>query len=151
MSKNKTPNPWYIGVVSGMASYIDSAAIVSSGTALVIYQKTMGITALQIGILSGLLTLSIAAGAFGGGRLGDRIGRRNVFIITMAMIFIGTLALAFGLNFPFLVLIYLSLSRLSPKRRTIKTAAILSACPIYSGWWELAPRWGSPLSSATGG
>ncbi|PLC60540.1 MFS transporter [Citrobacter sp. L55] len=104
MSKNKTPNPWYIGVVSGMASYIDSAAIVSSGTALVIYQKTMGITALQIGILSGLLTLSIAAGAFGGGRLGDRIGRRNVFIITMAMIFIGTLALAFGLNFPFLVL-----------------------------------------------
>lgn len=87
-----------------MASYIDSAAIVSSGTALVIYQKTMGITALQIGILSGLLTLSIAAGAFGGGRLGDRIGRRNVFIITMAMIFIGTLALAFGLNFPFPVL-----------------------------------------------
>ena len=73
MSKNKMPNPWYIGVVSGMASYIDSAAIVSNGTALVIYQKTLGITALEIGMLSGLLTLSIAAGAFGGGRLGDRL------------------------------------------------------------------------------
>ncbi|MDN8598947.1 MFS transporter [Citrobacter sp. S2-9] len=104
MSKNKTPNPWYIGVVSGMASYIDSAAIVSNGTALVIYQKTIGITALEIGILSGLLTLSIAAGAFCGGRLGDRIGRRNVFITTMAMILLGALALAFGLSFPFLVL-----------------------------------------------
>lgn len=103
MSKNKTPNPWYVGVVSGMASYIDSAAIVSNGTALVIYQKTIGLTALEIGILSGLLTLSIAVGAFCGGRLGDRIGRRNVFIITMAMILIGTLAMAFGLSFPFLV------------------------------------------------
>ncbi len=103
MSKNKAPNPWYVGVVSGMASYIDSAAIVSNGTALVIYQKTIGITALEIGILSGLLTLSIAAGAFCGGRLGDRIGRRNVFIITMAMILIGTLAMAFGLSFSFLV------------------------------------------------
>ncbi|HED1310059.1 TPA: MFS transporter, partial [Kluyvera ascorbata] len=104
MAKNKTPGPWYIGVVSGMASYIDSAAIVSNGTALVIYQKTIGITALEIGILSGLLTLCIAAGAFCGGRLGDRIGRRNVFIITMAMIVLGTLALAFGLSFHFLLL-----------------------------------------------
>lgn len=103
MAKNSTPGPWYIGVVSGMASYIDSAAIVSNGTALVIYQKTIGITALEIGILSGLLTLCIAAGAFCGGRLGDRIGRRNVFIITMAMIVIGTLALAFGASFHFLL------------------------------------------------
>ena len=30
------PNPWVVGVVSGMASYIDSCAIVSSGTAVVI-------------------------------------------------------------------------------------------------------------------
>lgn len=101
--KNKTLNPWYIGVVSGMASYIDSAAIVSNGTALVIYQKAIGITTLEIGILSGLLTLSIAAGAFCGGRLGDRIGRRNVFIITMAMILIGSLALALGQTFLFLL------------------------------------------------
>ena len=102
--KNKTLNPWYVGVVSGMASYIDSAAIVSNGTALVIYQKTIGTTTLEIGILSGLLTLSIAAGAFCGGRLGDRFGRRNVFIITMAMILIGSLALAFGQTFLFLLL-----------------------------------------------
>lgn len=102
--KNKTLNPWYIGVVSGMASYIDSAAIVSNGTALVIYQKTIGTTTLEIGILSGLLTLSIAAGAFCGGRLGDRFGRRNVFIITMAMILIGSLALAFGQTFLLLLL-----------------------------------------------
>lgn len=104
MSTNKTPNPWYIGVVSGMASYIDSAAIISNGTALVIYQKTIGTTAAEIGILSGLLTLCIALGAFAGGRLGDRIGRRKVFIITMGMIMVGTILLAFGLSFSALLI-----------------------------------------------
>ena len=102
MDKNTQPNAWYVGVVSGMASYIDSAAIVSNGTALVIYQKAIGITATEIGILSGILTLCIALGACVGGRLGDRIGRRNVFITTMAMIVAGTLLLAFGKLFPLL-------------------------------------------------
>lgn len=103
MSDLKQPNPWYVGVVSGMASYIDSAAIVSNGTALVIYQKALGITAAEIGILSGILTLCIALGAFFGGRLGDYYGRRNVFIITMAMVLIGSLLLAFSANFGFLL------------------------------------------------
>ncbi|MCP2005791.1 UNVERIFIED_ORG: inositol transporter-like SP family MFS transporter [Buttiauxella agrestis ATCC 33320] len=96
MGKLKVTNPWYVGVVSGMASYIDSAAIVSNGTALVIYQKAIGITSADIGVLSGVLTLCIAIGAFLGGRLGDRLGRRKVFIATMAMIVLGSLMLAFG-------------------------------------------------------
>ncbi|HEY2453872.1 MAG TPA: MFS transporter [Scandinavium sp.] len=103
MSEIKQPNPWYVGVVSGMASYIDSAAIVSNGTALVIYQKTLGTTATEIGVLSGVLTLCIALGAFFGGRLGDYYGRRTVFIITMAMVFIGTLFLSFGASFALLL------------------------------------------------
>lgn len=100
----KQPNPWYVGVVSGMASYIDSAAIVSNGTALVIYQKTLGTTAAEIGVLSGVLTLCIALGAFCGGRLGDYYGRRKVFIITMAMVLMGTLLLAFSSSFPALLI-----------------------------------------------
>jgi MFS transporter, SP family, inositol transporter len=100
----KQPNPWYVGVVSGMASYIDSAAIVSNGTALVIYQKALGITSTEIGILSGVLTLCIAVGAFSGGRLGDCYGRRNVFIVTMIMVVIGTLLLAFSGSFNFLLM-----------------------------------------------
>jgi len=99
----KMPNPWYVGVVSGMASYIDSAAIVSNGTALVIYQKAQGTTSLEIGILSGVLTLCIALGALFGGRLGDCYGRRNVFIITMAMVMMGTVLLAFSSTFAFLL------------------------------------------------
>ena len=52
----KAPNPWYVAVVSGMASYIDSCAIITSGTALAIYQSALVGTAhalsnLQFGAL----------------------------------------------------------------------------------------------------
>jgi len=76
-------------IVCGMASYIDACAIVSSGIALVIYQHSIDTTPNQIGILSGALTICIAIGALLGGRLGDKYGRRSVFIVTMAMIVIG--------------------------------------------------------------
>jgi inositol transporter-like SP family MFS transporter len=76
-----------------MASYIDAAAIVSSGTALVLYQQSIGITGGEIGVLSGALTFCIAIGALSGGRLGDLFGRRTVFIATMAMTVLGAAVL----------------------------------------------------------
>lgn len=42
-TRNRHVNPWWVATVSGMASYIDSCAIISSGTALVIYQQTFGL------------------------------------------------------------------------------------------------------------
>lgn len=93
------PSPWWVAIICGMASYIDAAAIVSSGTALVLYQHSIGITESQIGILSAALTLSIAAGAFTGGSLGDRFGRRTVFLCTMAMIALGALLLILAPGF----------------------------------------------------
>lgn len=103
-SVRRAPNPWWVGIVSGMASYVDAAAIVSTGIALVIYQHALGITAGQIGVLSGALTLGIAIGAIVGGRLGDRLGRRSVFMATMAMIVIGSALLVFSAAFPVLFL-----------------------------------------------
>jgi Sugar phosphate permease len=66
-----------------MASYLDAAAIVSTGTALVLFQEALGLDAASIGRLSSLLTVMIAVGALAGGRLGDRFGRRHVFSVTM--------------------------------------------------------------------
>jgi inositol transporter-like SP family MFS transporter len=77
------PKPWYVAVVAGMASYLDAATIVSSGNALVMYQKPLGLTGDQIGVLAFSLTLGIAIGAATGGRLGDRFGRKPVFSVTM--------------------------------------------------------------------
>jgi inositol transporter-like SP family MFS transporter len=86
-----------------MASYIDAATIVATGIALVIYQHTIGITPDQIGILSGMLTLSIAIGAIFGGRLGDAFGRRRVFLVTMLIVIVGIALLVFGSSFPALL------------------------------------------------
>ncbi|KJL32490.1 MFS transporter [Microbacterium azadirachtae] len=99
----RQPNPWWVGVVCGMASYIDAATIVATGIALVIYQHTIGITPDQIGILSGMLTLSIAIGAIFGGRLGDAFGRRRVFLVTMLVVIVGIALLVFGSSFPALL------------------------------------------------
>lgn len=99
----RAPNPWHVGVVCGMASYIDASAIVATGIALVMYQQTIGITSGQIGVMSGALTMCIAAGALVGGRLGDRVGRRRVFLVTMALIACGATLLTLGATFPVLL------------------------------------------------
>ena len=98
-SQAKTINPWYITVVCGMASYIDACAIIGSGIALVIYQHSIGTTPDQISRLSAALIVCIAVGALLGGRVGDRYGRRSVFIVTMAMIVIGSAMLTLMSSF----------------------------------------------------
>ncbi|MEW1835984.1 MFS transporter [Microbacterium sp. NPDC079995] len=95
-STRRAPRPWHVAIIAGMASYIDAAAIVSSGTAFVLFQQSIGLQPDQIGVLSAALTFSIAIGALVGGRLGDRFGRRSVFLVTMVMIAAGGTALTFG-------------------------------------------------------
>lgn len=85
-----TPNPWYVAVLSGMVSYLDAGAIVTTGTALVIFRQSFGIDDLQYGILSALLTIAIGVGALIGGPAGDRFGRKPVFLTTLTMFVIGT-------------------------------------------------------------
>lgn len=99
----KTPNEWWVGLVAGMASFVDAMAAVGIGIALVIYQATIGITPGEIGIATGVLTFCVAIGAFVGGRLGDRFGRRSVFIVTMVMIIIGSALGTFGTAFPIIL------------------------------------------------
>ena len=92
-SQGRRVNPWFVAVVSGMASYIDSAAIITSGIALVVYQTCFGLDTAQFGILSAALTFCIAIGSIAGGRLGDRYGRKPVFSVTMLMLIVGAILL----------------------------------------------------------
>ena len=100
----KQVNPWWVAVINGMASYIDSCTIITSGVALVIYQNTYGLTDIQFGALSAALTFCIAIGSIFGGRLGDLFGRKPVFSVTMIMLVVGALIMVFSSNFALLLL-----------------------------------------------
>ncbi|MCC2591863.1 MFS transporter [Tessaracoccus sp. OS52] len=100
---SRRPNPWWVAIVAGMASYIDAAAIVSFGIVLTIYAATLGFDPGQVGIAAGALTFGIAVGAVVGGQLGDRFGRKPVFSVTMGVIIVGALVGMFATSFaPFL-------------------------------------------------
>lgn len=96
LGKVRTPRPKWTALISGMASYIDAAVIVSTGIAVVIYKDLLGLTDSQVGAMSSLLTFMIAIGALVGGYTGDRFGRRRVFVVTMALIVAGALLLMFA-------------------------------------------------------
>lgn len=85
LDQSRPVRPWWVGLVCGMASYVDAAAIITFGIAVIIFQQTLGLDAFQVGVASGALTLGVAVGALLGGRLGDRFGRRPVFTITMVV------------------------------------------------------------------
>lgn len=87
---------WRVAILAGMASYLDAGAIITSGSALVLYKDAFGLTLAQIGQLSAVLTGLFAIGALVGGRLGDRYGRRKVFAVTMLGLAVGTAMLTFA-------------------------------------------------------
>lgn len=95
----RAARPWWVAVVSGAASYIDAAALIGFGTAIVILQAAMGLTPLEVGLVSGSLTFGVAIGALAGGGLGDRLGRRPVFTVTMVLILLGVGALILAPSF----------------------------------------------------
>jgi inositol transporter-like SP family MFS transporter len=98
------PRPaWRVAILAGMASYLDAAAIITSGGALVLYKDRFGLSLAQIGQLSAVLTALFAIGALVGGRLGDRFGRRRVFTTTMIGLALGSAMLAFAPSLAVLV------------------------------------------------
>ena len=90
--------PWKTAILAGMASYLDAAAIVTTGIALVLYAPTLGLSNNDIGIISGLLTLFFAIGALIGGRLGDRFGRRRVFSVSLLVYAVGSAVLTLAIH-----------------------------------------------------
>ncbi|HEX6355683.1 MFS transporter [Actinophytocola sp.] len=85
-----TNRPWKTATLAGMASYLDSGALVTSGIAIGgAYAVPLGLDPGTIGALLGLQTLMFASGALVGGRLGDRFGRRRIFSLSLLLYAVG--------------------------------------------------------------
>jgi MFS transporter, SP family, inositol transporter len=87
--------PWRSSILAGLASYLDSATIVSTSIALVLYEKPLHLSSWTIGAVSAVLTVSIAVGALVGGRLGDLVGRKRVYAVDL-LVYAAGVALLLG-------------------------------------------------------
>jgi inositol transporter-like SP family MFS transporter len=86
--------PARLVLVAGSASVLDSAAIISVGSALPLWRERFDMGAVQVGVVSGSLTLAIAVGALAGGFIADRVGRSRVFALTLGVYAAGAAAVA---------------------------------------------------------
>lgn len=94
MSTLAPSRPRRTAFLAGMASYLDAGAITTTATAMILYQDALNLTEGDVGLILGLLTITFGIGAFVGGRLGDRFGRRRVFTLSLIAYVVGVTVLA---------------------------------------------------------
>lgn len=90
--------PWKLGLLAGMASYLDAGAIVAVSVSLAIWQAKYGMSPFEVGLAPALLTISVAIGSFIGGSLGDRIGRKRIYAVDLLVFCAGLAVLLLAPN-----------------------------------------------------
>ncbi|MDQ4501569.1 MFS transporter [Sinomonas sp. ASV322] len=102
------PNAWWVGVVCGLATFVDTGITTGIPIALVLFQALKpdmpGLSPTEVGLLTGALTAGVAIGSLLGGRLGDHWGRRTVFLVTMAVTAVGAAIPLLGVALPTLLI-----------------------------------------------
>ncbi|GAA0927554.1 MFS transporter [Pseudonocardia zijingensis] len=88
-------------VLGGLFEVFEQLILSSLGPAL---QEAFGIDAARISILSSITLLAVVAGGIIGGVLGDRLGRRSVLSVSLAIYCIGTVISAFSPTYEVLAL-----------------------------------------------
>jgi sugar porter (SP) family MFS transporter len=83
-----------ITALGGLLFGYDTGVV--SGALLFLHTSFSNVTAFDKELVTGLLLAGAAVGAFGSGRLADRIGRRSVILITAVVFVAGVLGAAFS-------------------------------------------------------
>lgn len=94
--------PLLIG--AGLGSVLGSGVIVALATTISIWQNYLSLSVSQVGIISSVLTLSIAIGSLSVGKLAKQIGLIRAFNLLNLFFVIGGLLIVCTINFPMLVI-----------------------------------------------
>lgn len=99
-----TRQQWKWSVLAGMASYLDAGAIVALGSGLALFETYFSLSNGALGVLAaiGPNAIGCALGAFVGGRLGDRLGRKRIYKYDLLVYALGVGCIALAVNAPML-------------------------------------------------
>ncbi|GAA4334912.1 MFS transporter [Variovorax defluvii] len=94
---------WRVVIALGVAWVLDGLEVTLVGSIGGVLERpdTLGLTAAQIGWSGSLYIGGAVLGALFFGRMTDRLGRKKLFLITLAVYTLATLATAFAPNFAF--------------------------------------------------
>ena len=97
---------WRVVIALGVAWVLDGLEVTLVGSIGGVLERpdTLGLSAAQIGWTGSLYIGGAVIGALVFGRLADRLGRKKLFLITLAVYAAATLATAFSPNFVFFAL-----------------------------------------------
>lgn len=99
-----TRQHWKWSALAGMASYLDAGSIVALGSGLALFQTYLGLSNSAVGALAaiGPNALGCAAGAFVGGRMGDKLGRKRIYKYDLLVYAFGILLIMLAVDAPML-------------------------------------------------
>ncbi|RZI94558.1 MAG: MFS transporter, partial [Variovorax sp.] len=97
---------WRVVIALGVAWVLDGLEVTLVGSIGAVLERgdTLGLSAGQIGWSGSIYIAGAVIGALLFGRLTDRLGRKKLFLVTLVVYTVGTLATAFSTDFAFFAL-----------------------------------------------
>lgn len=100
---------WLWSFIAGLGDYLDAGSIVAGGASLALWVKYFHLNPSIIGIIAAFSSngISTAVGAFFAGRLGDRYGRKFIFMFDLLLYALGALVIIVSVNSAMLIIGYM--------------------------------------------